>query len=63
MPHTAPGENPDYATQELYEAIEAGNYPGWIMYAQVLTPEQAQNFKYNVLDLTKYALNSLHGSS
>ncbi|KAH7096779.1 catalase-domain-containing protein [Auriculariales sp. MPI-PUGE-AT-0066] len=47
------GENPDYATQQLYEAIESGNYPGWTVYAQVLTPQQAEKFKYNVLDLTK----------
>ncbi len=24
------------------------------MYAQVLTPQEAETFKYNVLDLTKY---------
>ncbi|EJD36801.1 catalase-domain-containing protein [Auricularia subglabra TFB-10046 SS5] len=47
------GENPDYATEQLFDAIESGNYPGWTLYAQVLTPEQAQKFKYNVLDLTK----------
>ena len=47
------GENPDFATQDLYEAIENGTYPGWTMYAQVLTPEDAEKFKYNVLDLTK----------
>ncbi|KAL1715661.1 catalase-like domain-containing protein [Schizophyllum commune] len=47
------GENPDFATQDLHEAIENGTYPGWTMYAQVLTPEDAEKFKYNVLDLTK----------
>lgn len=47
------GENPDYATQQLFETIENGTYPGWTMFAQVLEPEQAQKFKYNVLDLTK----------
>lgn len=47
------GENPDFATQDLYEAIENGDYPGWTVYAQVMTPEQAENYTYNVLDLTK----------
>ncbi|KAH8832133.1 catalase-domain-containing protein [Flagelloscypha sp. PMI_526] len=47
------GENPDFATQDLYERIEKGDYPGWTMYAQILTPSDAQKFKYNVLDLTK----------
>ncbi|KAJ3542899.1 hypothetical protein NM688_g5925 [Phlebia brevispora] len=47
------GTNPDFATQDLYDAIANGTYPGWTVYAQVLTPEQAESFKYNVLDLTK----------
>ena len=49
------GSNPDYSTQDLFDAIENKTYPGWVMYAQVLTPKQAETFKYNVLDLTKYA--------
>ncbi|EMD36861.1 hypothetical protein CERSUDRAFT_123893 [Gelatoporia subvermispora B] len=47
------GSNPDFATQDLFEAIEEGNYPGWTVYAQVLTPDQAEGFMFNVLDLTK----------
>ncbi|EIW53214.1 catalase-domain-containing protein [Trametes versicolor FP-101664 SS1] len=47
------GTNPDFATQDLYESIQNGTFPGWTMFAQVLSPEAAQSFKYNVLDLTK----------
>ncbi|KAF9027411.1 catalase-domain-containing protein [Hymenopellis radicata] len=47
------GQNPDFATQNLYESIENGTYPGWTLYAQVMTPSEAETFKYNVLDLTK----------
>jgi catalase len=47
------GENPDYATQTLFEAIESGNHPSWTVYVQTMTPEQAEQFRYNVLDLTK----------
>ncbi|KAH9834758.1 catalase-like protein [Rhodofomes roseus] len=47
------GTNPDFATQDLYEAISNGSYPGWTVYAQVMAPEQAENYTYNVLDLTK----------
>ncbi|KZT64984.1 catalase-like protein [Daedalea quercina L-15889] len=47
------GENPDFATQDLYDAIANGSYPGWTVYAQVMTPQQAENYTYNVLDLTK----------
>ena len=54
----APGSNPDFATQDLYESIQNGTYPGWTMYAQVLSPQDAETFKYNVLDLTKYVADS-----
>ncbi|KAI0696337.1 catalase-domain-containing protein [Cytidiella melzeri] len=47
------GSNADFATQDLFEAIDSGDYPGWTVYAQVLSPQQAETFKYNVLDLTK----------
>jgi catalase len=47
------GENPDYGIQDLFEAIENGNHPSWTVYVQTMTPEQAEQFRYNVLDLTK----------
>ncbi|GJC95626.1 catalase [Colletotrichum higginsianum] len=46
-------ENPDWHTQDLFEAIEKGEHPSWTVYVQTLTPEQAQKFKWNVFDLTK----------
>lgn len=46
-------ENPDWNTQDLFEAIQKGEYPSWTVYVQVLTPEQAQKFKWNIFDLTK----------
>jgi catalase len=47
------GANPDYATQDLFEKIESGNYPSWTVYVQVLSPEQAEKFRWNIFDLTK----------
>lgn len=47
------GTNPDYGTQDLFEAIEKGEFPSWTAYVQTMTPEQAEKFRYNVLDLTK----------
>ncbi|KAJ2803155.1 catalase A [Coemansia guatemalensis] len=47
------GSNPDYATQDLFEAIERGEYPSWTLYFQILTEEQALNYKHNVFDVTK----------
>ncbi|KAK0483984.1 catalase [Armillaria novae-zelandiae] len=50
---TLAGTNPDYGTQTLFEAIEAGDYPTYTVYIQTMTPEQAEGFRYNILDLTK----------
>ncbi|KAJ2159065.1 catalase A [Coemansia sp. RSA 552] len=47
------GTNPDYATQDLFEAIERGDYPSWTLYFQVLTEEDARNYPYNIMDVTK----------
>lgn len=46
-------DNPDWHTQDLFEAIQRGENPSWTAYLQVLTPEQAQRFRWNVFDLTK----------
>ncbi|GAA5894449.1 hypothetical protein JCM8208_006244 [Rhodotorula glutinis] len=47
------GENPDYAGQDLFESIEKGEFPSWDFCVQTMTPEQAEKFRYNILDLTK----------
>ncbi|KAB5592702.1 Vegetative incompatibility protein HET-E-1 [Ceratobasidium theobromae] len=47
------GSNPDYGTQDLFEAIENGEPQIWDVSIQTMTPEEAENFRYNVLDLTK----------
>lgn len=47
------GSNPDYATQDLFNAIEKGEYPKWGVYIQVMTEEQAKTYKENPFDVTK----------
>lgn len=47
------GENPDYTTQELYERIEAGEFPRWKFYVQIMNEIEAENYKWNPFDLTK----------
>lgn len=47
------GENPDYATQDLFETIEKGKYPSWTCYVQVMSPEEAEQQDFSVFDLTK----------
>lgn len=47
------GENPDYATDDLFQAIERGDNPAWDVQIQVMTPEQAKDYKFNPFDMTK----------
>ncbi len=47
------GIEPRWATKDLYNAIDQGNYPSWTMYIQTMTDEQAQTFPWNPFDLTK----------
>lgn len=47
------GENPDIHNQELFEQIEAGQYPSWTVSVQTMTQAQADKFEHSVFDLTK----------
>lgn len=39
--------------RDLYEAIERGEYPRWLMQVQLMTQEQARDYAINPFDLTK----------
>nr|BBB37585.1 catalase [Chattonella marina var. antiqua] len=45
--------DPDYATRDLYNAVETGDYPSWTVYLQVMTFEEASTVSFNPFDLTK----------
>lgn len=47
------GENPDFAQEDLCNAIDNGDFPKWTMYIQVMTEEQAKEFRWNPFDITK----------
>ncbi len=47
------GEDPDHATRDLYDAIERGEYPSWTLKMQIMTPEQAKDYRFDILDITK----------
>ncbi|KAI0338405.1 catalase [Trametopsis cervina] len=47
------GSDPDQGTGLLFSEIEEGKFPTWDVYVQTMTPEQAEKFRYNILDLTK----------
>jgi len=47
------GVDPDHATRDLYEAIERGDYPSWRLEVQIMTPEQAKDYRFDPFDITK----------
>lgn len=51
------GKDPYYSTADLYDAIERGQYPSWTMYVQIMPEKEAENYKYDVFDITKVWLH------
>ena len=47
------GADPDFHRRDLWEAIEAGNFPEWELGLQIFTEEQAAAFPFDILDATK----------
>ncbi|CAM3710716.1 catalase [Bordetella tumulicola] len=47
------GADPDYHRRDLWEAIEAGEYPEWELGVQIFDEAQADAFSFDVLDATK----------
>ena len=47
------GENPDHATKDLYDAIDQGENPSWTLKMQIMTPEQAKDYRFDIFDITK----------
>ncbi|EGB15105.1 Catalase [Pseudodesulfovibrio mercurii] len=45
--------DPDHATRDLFDAIARGDYPSWTLEMQILTPEQAEDFAWDIFDITK----------
>ncbi|YAL82057.1 catalase [Dermacoccaceae bacterium W4C1] len=47
------GEDADHHRRDLYDAIEAGDFPSWTLSVQVMPYEDAKTYRYNPFDLTK----------
>ncbi len=47
------GADPDYHRRDLWEAIEAGEYPEWDLGLQIFTEQDAENWSFDILDATK----------
>ena len=47
------GADSDFHRRDLWDAIEAGEYPQWELGMQIFTEAQASEFSFDVLDATK----------
>ena len=45
--------DPDYATRDLFEAIDRGDYPSWRLEMQIMPVAEAEAYRYDVFDITK----------
>lgn len=47
------GNDRESHQRDLYDAIERGDFPRWAFKIQIMTQEQAEQFRWNPFDLTK----------
>jgi len=47
------GKNPDFHRQDLWEAIEMGNFPEWELGVQIIPEEDENKYEFDLLDPTK----------
>lgn len=47
------GKNPDFATEDLYNAIKNNDFPKWDVYIQIMHPNDVDKFEYDPFDVTK----------
>jgi catalase len=47
------GADPDFHRRDLWNAIEAGNYPEWELGVQLINEAEAEHWSFDVLDPTK----------
>lgn len=47
------GENPDYATEDLFNNIAEGNFPSWRVDIQIMPEIEAATYRINPFDVTK----------
>ena len=47
------GADADFHRRDLWEAIDAGEYPEWELGLQVFTEEEGERFSFDILDSTK----------
>lgn len=48
------GQDPDFASRDLHDAIERREFPTYTAKVQVIDPADVDKFGYNILDMTKH---------
>jgi catalase len=46
-------ENPDYHTEDLFNAIDKGDFPAWKLCVQIMPLEDANTYRFDPFDVTK----------
>ncbi|MFH1436395.1 MAG: catalase [Pseudomonadota bacterium] len=47
------GRDPDFATRDLFKAIERGEFPSWRLEVQVMPPQDVEKYRFDAFDITK----------
>jgi catalase len=47
------GDNPDYHTEDLFNAIDQGDFPSWKLCVQIMPIEDANTYRFDPFDVTK----------
>ncbi|RUO25306.1 catalase [Aliidiomarina minuta] len=47
------GEDSDYHTRDLFDAIKRGEHPSWTLFVQIMPFKEAETYRFNPFDLTK----------
>src|SRR5690625_5434161 len=47
------GVDRESSQRDLFDAIERGDFPKWKLYVQIMTEEEAKNYRFHPFDLTK----------
>lgn len=51
--HVLTGRDPDYHRKDLWNAIEAGDYPEWELGLQIIPEKDENKFGFDIMDATK----------
>ena len=51
--HRLKADDPEYATRDLFDAIDKGDFPSWSFKVQIMPEADAEKYHWDVFDITK----------